>query len=426
MPINLLSDVDVVAISLVDKAANRKRFYLRKQEDVLGDVIDLPAPHNLLLKGNDWSVVYSVVAEPGWKENAGSGSPGETVEDQWASADEIRRASHKFMKNGALVNRMHETLEPYGTLVENFVAQADITVGEEVIKAGSWVIGIEPTDEGRARIESGEFTGVSIQGTGLRTLQKTPGPPGTDISRNQGKQFGPLKNLIAFYMKKKHPFTACVRDNRKRFGPRAENVCAALKDIALQSTDWRNGNKNMNVAKAADVPEEMYGEAIVIWKRHGLSEEDASLAWEGIVEDQDRNLLTKIADKLGISKDEAGSEGEETGTVESVEITKEQFDELKASQTSTAEAVEKSGKAVEQLANRVADIAEALANKSKDEEQTNPAEEVYHRLDEVSKSLGDIRTDVETLAKGQSRQPETGEVKEQVAKGDDDWKKDLF
>lgn len=49
-----------------------------------------------------------------------------------------------------------------------------------------------------------------------------------------------LRGLINYYMKKPHPFTACVRDNTKRFGrERAERVCATLKDIGEGTTHWR-------------------------------------------------------------------------------------------------------------------------------------------------------------------------------------------
>lgn len=53
-----------------------------------------------------------------------------------------------------------------------------------------------------------------------------------------------LHNLIAYYMKKPHPFTACVRDNTKRFGPDgADKVCATLKDIGMGTTHWRGRGK---------------------------------------------------------------------------------------------------------------------------------------------------------------------------------------
>lgn len=56
-----------------------------------------------------------------------------------------------------------------------------------------------------------------------------------------------LRGLLKYYAKKPHPFTACVRDNRKRFGPRAEQVCAVLKDIIRGTTKWRGKNNPRDV-----------------------------------------------------------------------------------------------------------------------------------------------------------------------------------
>lgn len=52
-----------------------------------------------------------------------------------------------------------------------------------------------------------------------------------------------LRGLIRHYMKKPHPFSACVRDNTKRFGPeRAKRICATLKDVGKGTKKWRKGN----------------------------------------------------------------------------------------------------------------------------------------------------------------------------------------
>jgi hypothetical protein len=64
---------------------------------------------------------------------------------------------------------------------------------------------------------------------------------------SSSKDVGPdarkkLRSLIKFYMSKPHPFSACVRDNTKRFGKEgAEKVCATLKDIGSGTTKWRKG-----------------------------------------------------------------------------------------------------------------------------------------------------------------------------------------
>ena len=60
-----------------------------------------------------------------------------------------------------------------------------------------------------------------------------------------------LKGLLKHYAKMKHPFTACVRDNTKRFGrERAERICAVLKDIMKGTTKWRN-NEGSKLSEAA-------------------------------------------------------------------------------------------------------------------------------------------------------------------------------
>jgi hypothetical protein len=53
-----------------------------------------------------------------------------------------------------------------------------------------------------------------------------------------------LRHLLRHYAKKKHPFTACVRDNTKRFGvDGAKEVCATLKDVIKGTTKWRKGRQ---------------------------------------------------------------------------------------------------------------------------------------------------------------------------------------
>src|SRR5262245_42825771 len=394
MAVHLLSEVDVVAVSLVDKGANRRKFYLRKQEEAK-EQFDLPPTR--IVKSDDWSAVYCVVAEPDWRENPGVGADTD-LEDEWASPDEIRRAAHRFMKNGALVNKMHETLEPFGSVVENFVAQSTMLVGQELIKEGAWVIGIEPTQEGKDAIEKGEFTGGSIQGTGIRSLvekaegdiskspltskgrkalpagafvfpkdkrfpihdrvhaanalarssgkpeeaavraavckkfpdmpackkgvqkelEKVLGPPGTDIARNQAAAEGPLRHLIAFYMKKPHPFTACVRDNTKRFGPdRAKRVCAVLKDLGEGTTKWRQGGKK--ITKADDVSDELVETWALALGSVGVVRDDIEFLikaledtegrlGEGVSDTENRGWLRAIGKTLGISKEDAEAE----------------------------------------------------------------------------------------------------------------------
>lgn len=62
------------------------------------------------------------------------------------------------------------------------------------------------------------------------------------VSPESRKKIGPI---VKHYMNDPHPFTACVRDNRKRFPEpgRAEKICAVVKDMGMRTTKWRKGDK---------------------------------------------------------------------------------------------------------------------------------------------------------------------------------------
>lgn len=51
-----------------------------------------------------------------------------------------------------------------------------------------------------------------------------------------------LKGILNHYRKMAHPWTACVRDNTKRFGEEgAKKVCSVLTDLEKGTTKWRKG-----------------------------------------------------------------------------------------------------------------------------------------------------------------------------------------
>ena len=72
------------------------------------------------------------------------------------------------------------------------------------------------------------------------------GKPGINYKQVTPQNKAKLRGLMQYYAKKPHPFRACVRDNRKRFGPRTEQVCAVLKDLIMNTTKWRRGSQNMS------------------------------------------------------------------------------------------------------------------------------------------------------------------------------------
>lgn len=165
--VNGLKDVDPVAITICKKGANRQQIFLRKSAaDTPDALIQLPSRHGILK--SSWDVFYCVVAEPGALEDPGLvGDP--DSQDVWLNADEIRKAAHRLLKNDGYVNAMHDALAEQGCeIVENAVALADFEVDGTTIKKGSWYVAIEPSDEFKEKVDTGEITGVSMEGTGVR------------------------------------------------------------------------------------------------------------------------------------------------------------------------------------------------------------------------------------------------------------------
>lgn len=72
-------------------------------------------------------------------------------------------------------------------------------------------------------------------------LARTGFSKGTaDITEADRKKLLPI---MRHYAKMPHPFTACVRDNEKRFGERVNAICAVLKDLIVGNTKWRGKGK---------------------------------------------------------------------------------------------------------------------------------------------------------------------------------------
>jgi hypothetical protein len=174
--VTLLKDARIDAISLVDRGANGQEFCLFKRAPKFVDsdgsltimednderlaveqyqplIKEAPAPNG------SWTTAYCVVAIPDEVDQQ---------KDVW-SIDEIRKAAHGFLrKNSPLINYMHSSMDRVGNVVESYIAPSDMKLGEQLIKAGSWVIGVEPFPEVKKMIDEGKVTGVSVQGTSKR------------------------------------------------------------------------------------------------------------------------------------------------------------------------------------------------------------------------------------------------------------------
>ena len=143
---------------------------------------------------------YIVVAEPGLEEKPGIYGD-QTTTDVWESEDEIRKAAHRFMRNGGLVNKLHEDMRAVRAAGRERGRPLRLhrrhSSGPHTVRKGSWYVAIAPTDEGRAAIENGELGGVSIQGTGQRVAKDAALVPNKPGVTNWVERTGGLPKYIA-------------------------------------------------------------------------------------------------------------------------------------------------------------------------------------------------------------------------------------
>ena len=114
-------------------------------------------------------IVYGVVYEPNIVD----------IQKDWASAEEIEQACHKFMKAYRKMGIRHDgavrdTIAP----VESYIAPCDFQLGEQPVKKGSWVLAahVESADTWKD-VEDGRLTGFSLFGKAKRKRGSLPFEP---------------------------------------------------------------------------------------------------------------------------------------------------------------------------------------------------------------------------------------------------------
>lgn len=150
-----ITDAKIQFVSLVDKAANKRQFLLKKAEDgqaaftTYGRIIKADADNHY---------VTGIVYEPMEEDSHGN----------FMTEEEITKAAYYFAKNGDKVDLQH-SFEPLdgATVVENWIAKADFEIDGEAIQKGTWLMTVEVADESVWEgIEKGEITGFSMGGFG--------------------------------------------------------------------------------------------------------------------------------------------------------------------------------------------------------------------------------------------------------------------
>lgn len=180
-----ITDAKISFVSLVDKAANKRQFLLKKADDGKASF----TTYGRIIKADAEShYVTGIVYEPMEEDSHGN----------YMTEEEITKAAYWFAKNGDKVDLQHsfDVLDG-ATVVENWIAKADFEIDGEAIRKGTWLMTVEVTDESVwEAIEKGDITGFSMGGVGNYSEEDVELDEVTKQAAGSSKK-GLLKQLAA-------------------------------------------------------------------------------------------------------------------------------------------------------------------------------------------------------------------------------------
>lgn len=165
-----LKDIDISYVSLVDKAANKKKFLLMKNENSF----TLETKAFINKSDEDKHLVYGIVYEPDTLDSDGD----------YATAESIEKAAHSFMMNHRNVDIQHnfEKREDI-KIAESYIAPTDLIIGEQNIKKGTWLMVTKVEDEDIWKsAKEGNFTGFSMAGSATTIQKSVSGKTGLSVN----------------------------------------------------------------------------------------------------------------------------------------------------------------------------------------------------------------------------------------------------
>ena len=183
-----ISDAKIQFVSLVGKAANKRKFVIAKSETE-PDKAQFTSEGRIIKADEASHYVTGVVYEPMTAD----------TDNNYMTEGEIIKAAHWFMKNAGNVDLQHDFTKLEGaSVVESWITKADCEIEGQPIKKGTWMMTVEVTDnEVWEKVQKGDVTGFSMGGVG--TYSETDDDISEPVSKSDGNQkVGILKAFADF------------------------------------------------------------------------------------------------------------------------------------------------------------------------------------------------------------------------------------
>lgn len=348
-PDDILASLEVEYVSVVDTPAQDSEWLVAKSAEADADEFD---PTEDPLRDGEF-VVNKQSEEPERKVWAAVLIPGEVdKQGDLVPEPEIERAAHNYLKHYRKVDEDHDLVDGSGEPIESYVLKQETTFdlpdgsGERTYPKGTWIMGVQLTDDAWKRVESGELTGFSIYG-GAASLE-----PGELLTPEQKEV---LLNMDG-------------ERTEKEIEP--SDLAEAVDEF--QATTGEDAT-DATLVEFVEWAEEFYGS--------DDSEDGESEETEEDGEDEDGQESSKESETAGDGGDSDGGSGSEQETKDMGDDPDDgqdeqnaKLDELLEKTETVQESVEETRKSVESVEERVDDLEKEVFDGGDDDDPDSDPE----------------------------------------------------
>ncbi|MCH5455276.1 XkdF-like putative serine protease domain-containing protein [Bacillus toyonensis] len=281
-----LKNANISYVSLVTKGANGRQFAIMKSESAKQQNITKQVP--ILKTEEEKQLVTGVVYEPDVEDSHGDKM----------TAEEIEKAAYTFMENYQHIDKQHDEIAGKGTVVENWIAKSDMTVGEQEVQAGTWLMTVRVDDADTwEEIKKGEVTGFSMGGFGERVeIAKT------DDFTNEDK--GIIRKMLDFVKGETHKIAK--GEVKDRFiDEKQKRDLRAVFNLFEDVFYWEIWESNPDIDRMAAALDDMKDILSSIKGGYTISKSEDSIQAESIVLESIKKAGKVLSQKNHAKLDEA-------------------------------------------------------------------------------------------------------------------------
>ncbi len=343
-------------------------------------------------RGADWGVTAPLVLQKGTAVALDEDEQDGEQQKAWAPVlipnetdkqgdvippEAIEKAAHDFLAQFRNIDTDHDLLEGKGTPIESWTLKESSTFtlpdGSESreYQKGTWMLGVEFSDEAWDRIKSGDLTGFSIYGEA--TEHSVSELLGDGVDLEMGGTTSPMQATAKEADTHEEPM-----ENEPDSGDEGEDLEKALPEEAVQML---SGSVDAMLAAEDAEPDEVQLDEFIQWALdNGEFETDSVIVGgveftaeggggsedsDGGGEEQPEETPDEQAEP---AEQQMENENPEDGPDEGETSTKELLEDVRDTVKSTQESVEQHGE-------RISDLEDAVFEKDEGEQEASEAEQ---------------------------------------------------